>query len=419
MRIAILSHGHPSNPGAGGAEIASYQLFRNLSKLKNVIAFYISIQKRDDQTAKVAEGRSTTKNSNTSFHEISIPYDGADEGWLCHHWRKDQLETLLDTIKSLNVDIIHFHHILYYGLDCISQITDMLRGRSKSVLTFHDYRAICMNQGLMITRSSNSLCSQSNPISCNQCFPGESVESIAKTRRFSLQLINSFDCLISPSYFLRSRLARNGINHKKFVVIENCASTYAQQYSNTFNPQGDLADFAYFGNISEHKGLLILLEAVIMAKDRIEKPIKLNIYGGGLSSQPAFFQYKIKHLLQLAGDSVSMHGYYAPNQRRNLMQKVDWLIVPSIWWENSPLVILEAKSSIVPIIGSDAGGVKEKINGRGGVCFSSGDPESLSKIIEQCAGNTELHSCLQKQIMNATHDQNALLSHYYLYLSLL
>jgi glycosyltransferase involved in cell wall biosynthesis len=64
------------------------------------------------------------------------------------------------------------------------------------------------------------------------------------------------------------------------------------------------------------------------------------------------------------------------------MRSVDAVIVPSIWWENSPLVIQEALSSLRPIICSDIGGMAEKVrDGIDGFHFRAGDPRSLAELL--------------------------------------
>jgi glycosyltransferase involved in cell wall biosynthesis len=72
-------------------------------------------------------------------------------------------------------------------------------------------------------------------------------------------------------------------------------------------------------------------------------------------------------------------------------------VVPSIWWENSPLVIQEAFMHGRPVICSDIGGMAEKvIDGVNGLHFTAGDPRSLATVLRRAASDPELWDRLRK-----------------------
>jgi glycosyltransferase involved in cell wall biosynthesis len=73
------------------------------------------------------------------------------------------------------------------------------------------------------------------------------------------------------------------------------------------------------------------------------------------------------------------------------MEAMDWVLVPSRWWENSPLVIQEAFMHGRPVICSDIGGMAEKVSdGVDGLHFRVGDSEDLARVIAQAAGSAQL-----------------------------
>jgi glycosyltransferase involved in cell wall biosynthesis len=73
------------------------------------------------------------------------------------------------------------------------------------------------------------------------------------------------------------------------------------------------------------------------------------------------------------------------------MADIDWVIVPSIWWENSPLVIQEAFMHGRPVICSDIGGMAEKVrDGADGLHFRAGDPQSVADAIRRAASEPGL-----------------------------
>src|SRR5204863_4376445 len=106
------------------------------------------------------------------------------------------------------------------------------------------------------------------------------------------------------------------------------------------------------------------------------------IHGANLDWAPTAFQDKLRALLEEAGGSVTLVGQYEPEDLPKLMAETDWVVVPSIWWENSPLVIQEAFLYGRPVICSDIGGMAEKVTqGVNGLHFSVGDPRSLANVI--------------------------------------
>jgi glycosyltransferase involved in cell wall biosynthesis len=96
---------------------------------------------------------------------------------------------------------------------------------------------------------------------------------------------------------------------------------------------------------------------------------------------------------------VTFVGEYKHDDLPALMEKTDWVVVPSIWWENSPLVIQEAFMHGRPVICSDIGGMAEKVRDRvNGLHFRARDPDSLAETIARAARSRELWSKLRAGI---------------------
>ena len=93
--------------------------------------------------------------------------------------------------------------------------------------------------------------------------------------------------------------------------------------------------------------------------------------------------------------------------------------MPSIWWENAPLVIQEAFSFSVPVIGSDHGGIAEQIKGKGGLMFRPNDAEHLAQRMAEAINNRSLHRNLQAQIQPPTCIKTSAEQHLKLYEQLL
>ena len=107
----------------------------------------------------------------------------------------------------------------------------------------------------------------------------------------------------------------------------------------------------------------------------------------------------MKELLAATRDTVTFIGRYDPGQMRELMSQIDWAIVPSTWWENSPLVIQEAFAHGRPILASDIGGMAEKVrDGIDGLHFRAGDPDSLADTMMRAASTPGLWERLRDGI---------------------
>jgi glycosyltransferase involved in cell wall biosynthesis len=125
----------------------------------------------------------------------------------------------------------------------------------------------------------------------------------------------------------------------------------------------------------------------------------VRIHGANLDLQPGTFQNRIKELLEKTRSSVTYIGRYNHRDLAAHMSQVDWVIVPSIWWENSPLVIQEAFHFGRPVICSDIGGMAEKVrDGVNGLHFRAGDAASLAAAMKHAAKTPGLWDQLRSGI---------------------
>src|SRR4029077_20595416 len=118
----------------------------------------------------------------------------------------------------------------------------------------------------------------------------------------------------------------------------------------------------YFGRIAPVKGLTVLLEAMkLLDVPAAGSPAPhLWVHGSGVDRLPSAYRKDIDRLLAAAGN-VTFAGSYHHSEIGSLMRELDWVVVPSTWWENSPLVIQEAFHHRRPVVCSDIGGMAEKV----------------------------------------------------------
>jgi glycosyltransferase involved in cell wall biosynthesis len=123
------------------------------------------------------------------------------------------------------------------------------------------------------------------------------------------------------------------------------------------------------------------------------------MHGANLDLQPSEFQRQVEDLLIACEDTATLVGRYEPDELPGLMANVDWVVVPSIWWENSPLVIQEAFLHGRPVICSDIGGMAEKVtDGVNGLYFRARNPASLASTIRRATMTQNVWHSLRKGI---------------------
>ena len=107
-----------------------------------------------------------------------------------------------------------------------------------------------------------------------------------------------------------------------------------------------------------------------------------------------------------------MHGSYESHEIGKLMHETDWMVIPSVWWENSPIVIQEAFNHGRPIICSDIGGMAEKIeDGVTGLHFRRGKANALAKKIELAVIEEEVWMKLNQNIIKPLSIQECAKKH--------
>ncbi|MEA2638204.1 MAG: hypothetical protein QOE18_1261 [Chloroflexota bacterium] len=298
-------------------------------------------------------------------------------------------------LQAYRPDVVHFHHATWLGYDMIRETRRTLPAAA-IVYTLHDFNPICHHNGQMVLKETLGLCDRSSPRRCHHCFPDVSAQKFFLRTNFVRSAFELVDMCIAPSDHARRRFIEWGLAPEKIVH---------QNYGRL--PQTRLPDppdagrrgrLAFFGQITQFKGVDVLLEAMkILAPEQLD--VQLLLYGANLEHQRTDVRGRIESLLEETADSVRFRGRYEQSQLPALLSDVDWVIVPSIWWETGPLVIHEALMHARPVICSDIGSMVERIDdGVNGLHFRVGDPTSLADAIRRAVGTPGLWSELQNGI---------------------
>jgi glycosyltransferase involved in cell wall biosynthesis len=341
--IAILSHSHPSLT-KGGAEIAAYTLFTGLMRLGCDVTFIAACSEASRSGLSLASARErvvfTDPTAFDSFHHLATPAT---------------VKSVLSVLPR-HTRVVNFHHFIHFGLGVLREVGANLG--AVSVLTMHELLSICHHHGQMITRGANALCTQATPTACTQCFPEHTRQEFALRRRAFLEAYRCLDGFISPSRFMLERYVSWGLDRERLKVIEN-GLPHREHVSPGRQPGPYV--FGFFGQINPFKGVDTILRAAeaLSRTDAASDRIRIRIHGNFIGQSQSFIDRFMKLLEELP--FLSFSGPYDNSQVGRLMADCDYVLVPSVWWENSPVVIQEAYAARRPVICTGIGGMAEKV----------------------------------------------------------
>lgn len=392
-RILVVSHAHPDF-SKGGGEIAAYNLFKELKERKGVAAMFLAAHTSDrPESARDASPFSARGDGDEILFDTQTDHFRLGNAYLPTIWR--DFRRLLERFRPT---VVHFHHYFRLGVEMIREVKNY-DPNCVVVLTLHEYLAICNQNGQMI-KTNGQLCFKSNPVDCNRCMPQFSQTDFFLRERYIKSFFDLVDCFISPSHFLIERYAQWGLPLEKMVFLENGQHLPDGPPQPRTLVQGEgRSRFAYFGQINPFKGVDVLLEAVARVPKSTRKKIAIEIHGGGLENQSEEYRARISALHAEVAKTVKFYGTYEPQDLPRLILRNDWVLMPSIWWENSPLVIQEAFKFGRPVICGDIGGMAEKVkHGVSGLTVRRSNPSDLAETLTEAVENPTLWDELHAQL---------------------
>lgn len=381
-RILVMSHAHPDF-SLGGGELAAYNLYKAYGAHDEVEQAWFLAR---------ADGGNGPTGHISQRRENEYLWDQAVHDWhLIKAAHQDSVCTwFADLIRGLRPSVVHTHHYAHFGLEYL-RVIKQVDPSIHVVMTLHEYMAICANHGQMIKVGGKALCSEATPVDCHKCFPEKSVEDFWLREHFIKGHLDLVDQFVSPSEFLRQRYIRWGLPASKIVVIENGQPTEPILPPRKLPEGGTRNRFGYFGQINPFKGLPVLLEALHGMSKTERSQVVLEVHGANLEQQTSELQQKVHALADplIKKGVVQWMGTYRPDELRQRMAYVDWVVMPSIWWENSPMVIQEAFACGRPVICSDIGGMAEKVRHNiDGLHVATGNVYQWTEILKTTADYT-------------------------------
>ena len=283
---------------------------------------------------------------------------------------KKKLETLVKTEKP---DIAHLHNFNFQITPAILSV--LKKYKIPVVWTMHDYHLICPNYRLFTQGKICERCKINKFYNCYKykCIKNSRAMSFLAMLEMYLHKVilrsyDKIDLFISPSKFLAAKVQEWGIRPEKIKQLYNFVNL------EEFKMADEIGEgLIYFGRLSEEKGLLFLLEAMKDLKD-----INLKLVGDGPQKT------ELKNFIAANNlSNVQLLGHKNGQELYNLIKNSRLVVLPSIWYENNPLAILEAFALAKPVIGSNLGGIPELVKEKEtGFVFKAGDFEDLKAKIK-------------------------------------
>jgi len=292
-------------------------------------------------------------------------------------WSQNAYEFIRDRCRVFKPDIAHFHNTFF-------MMTPSVYFACKAegvpiVQTLHNFRLLCSN-GIFFRQGQ--VCQECVSHSLNRgikygCYRHSriltwGVVNMLEKHRARGTWQEEIDLFIALTDFSRARFIEGGLPGEKIFVKPNSIKSDPGARAG----MGDY--FVYAGRLSEEKGIAVLLEAFKFLPDQ-----KLIIMGEG-PLRVLCEDYIKKGGLQ----NIRIVGHIDKKDYYEILKKAKALILPSIWYENFPVVIIEAFACGVPVIASRLGSIEQIIvDDLTGLLFNPGDHQDLIQKVRMLSQN--------------------------------
>lgn len=266
-------------------------------------------------------------------------------------------------------------HNIYHHIS--PSILSTLKEREiPTVMTLHDLKLACPSYKML---ASDGICERCKGgklrnVIRHRCVKGSLALSAVVYLESSLhRMLGTYekcvDRFIVPSQFFKTKLSEWGIAADQMVHVPNFVDAQA------FVPGEQAGDyFLYFGRLAPEKGVATLIEAAAKAS------VKLKLVGTGPE------ETDLKAQAERLGSDVEFCGYQTGEALHAIVRNARAVVLPSEWYENGPMSVLESYALGTPVLGANIGGIPEMIrDGETGGIFPSENAQALAQVLSDYA----------------------------------
>ena len=302
---------------------------------------------------------------------------------------RNRFEAVLDDFKP---DVVHLHNVHSYLSPVVGALAHQ-RG-IRVVWTLHDYKLLCPRYDCLLEGKPCEKCFKGvkSNVLIHKCMKGSlpaSAVAWLEAKKWSRQVLDkSTDMFVCPSEFMADKMRVGGFESAKLKVLNNFLDPVKLTHYQTVDNDMTRDDYyCYVGRLSNEKGVAHLLEVA----SRL--PYRLKVAGGGPQEgdlRACYADYpNIEFLGMLDAQGVA-----------RLLTQARLSVVPSQWYENNPLTVVESLCAGTPVAGSQIGGIPELIDSTNGVTFQPFDKESLETAITMSMTREWNHDRIARQALD-------------------
>jgi len=415
MRILLGAHAFPPASTAG-VEVYTLRVARELQRLGHDVLVLSAVHDLGARPYAVRRRR----------------HEGVDVAEVVNVHHLGTLESTYDdagvdasaatVLREFQPDVVHLQHLLNLS---VGVIRDAKRAGAAVLLTLHDYWLGCPRDGLRM-RADLKLCESIDHATCAECLadspylvpalqrglsgtarraglgrhlhrlhaaaPRITAAGLAALRRLSpaapglatamdrraaaiRAALAELDLILAPTAFARDRALEFGAPAARLRVWPLGALTAPPRA----RPAGPRRRFGFVGTLAPHKGVHVLVEAF---RGLTVPGVSLELHGS-----PLVFPAYAGELRRAASgdDRIRFRGAFPDGEQPSVLAGLDVLVLPSVWWENSPLSVIESLAAGVAVVASRTGGVPEIVPEGAGLLVPPGDVGELRRALGDVA----------------------------------
>jgi glycosyltransferase involved in cell wall biosynthesis len=369
------------------------------------------------------------------FHHAYIPMGGQVsmiEVGYDNRLGADHFDRILNTFKP---DLVHFFHLNRLGTGLIARAA---QAGVRQFMTPTDFWAICPTGQLLL--GDGSLCAGPSAYAGNclkhltqstqkgiigkavkwlptagadllvrftkknilPTYPKQSeVLAIARRLPANVSRLNQLNGIIVPNGFMKDFLVRHGVMPSLITLASFGIDVSSTEVKERLRRNSAPLQIGFIGTLASHKGCHVLIDAF---KKLPASSAILKIYG----RMDDFAEYSDELRLRVGKhQSIEFCGTFPNSEIAQVLAEIDVLVVPSIWYENTPLVLYSAQAARCPVVASNLPGLAEVIqHGENGLLFLPGNSTDLAQQLTRLVNEDDLLQRLSAHARPPKYTQN-------------
>lgn len=400
MKVLFIVHGFPPL-AMGGTEVYAHDLAVALQR-RHPAEVVVFTREADPSIPEYATRREAVDGIDTLRVNNTFRLTPSLE----ESYRNPPIRALGRTfIDEVRPDVAHVHHLTCLSTDLV---VDLAQRRVPIVFTLHDFWMIC-HRGQLLDLDYR-ICRGPYPFGCGRCVgtsqrvaaaegaeagheesPGQrarrSLRSLVRREagrreswrrlRHMRAICGHVDQFLAPSRTMQQRFLEFGIPDRR--MMRHDYGIDLARLAGLRHSSADRLRLGFLGSLMISKGAHVLLEAFAPLHPRAS----LHVYGDPVGYH-GDDSYRLELAPLLAVPGVHHMGSIPHARVPDALRSIDVLVAPSIWLENSPLVIREALAAGIPVVTSDIGGMAELVrHEENGLLFTAGSVPSLRAALRR------------------------------------